>query len=215
MKNSQRCLTYQNEAYNKLEITSSQVLKGKIIEKDEQINDQQSSCAQSFEIQEFNLQLLIDKSQEKLQQQEQLQLHSPTGRNRSNSFEDLQQKLNDYIEQYIQDIKEPQHFLDTYSLQNSEICDDEFSSQSIDLCQRIYQRIIAQLNLSVIQSNSIEQSTTVSSPKNNDSIQIMNYMTTSTPLTPVQLEDVPKKNITNSSSQDQIGFKTSWYSLKS
>ncbi|CAK90955.1 unnamed protein product (macronuclear) [Paramecium tetraurelia] len=215
MKNSQRCSNYQNEAYNKLEITSSQVLKGKIIEKDEQINDQQSSCAQSFKIQEINLQLLIDKSQEKLQQQEQLQLHSPTGRNRSNSFEDLQQKLNDYIEQYIQDIKEPSHFLDTYSLQNSEICDDEFSSQSIDLCQRIYQRIIAQLNLSVIQSNSIEQSTTVSSPKNNDSIQIMNYMTTSTPLTPVQLEDVPKKNITNSSSQDQIGFKNSWYSLKS
>ncbi|CAD8149154.1 unnamed protein product [Paramecium pentaurelia] len=215
MKNSQKCSNYQNEAYNKLEITSSQVLKGKIIEKDEQINDQQSSCTQSFKIEEINLQLLIDKSQEKLQQQEQLQLHSPTGRNRSNSFEDLQQKLNDYIEQYIQDIKEPQHFLDTYSLQNSEICDDEFSSQSIDLCQRIYQRIIAQLNLSVIQSNSIEQSTTKSSPKNNDSIQIMNYMTTSTPLTPVQLEDVPKKNITNSSSQDQIGFKNSWYSLKS
>ncbi|CAD8050356.1 unnamed protein product [Paramecium primaurelia] len=78
-----------------------------------------------------------------------------------------------------------------------------------------FQRIIAQLNLSVIQSNSIEQSTTKSSPKNNDSIQIMNYMTTSTPLTPVQLEDVPKKNITNSSSQDQIGFKNSRYSLKS
>ncbi|CAD8052650.1 unnamed protein product [Paramecium sonneborni] len=215
MKNSQKCLNFQNEVYNNLEITSSQVLRGKLNEKDEQINDLQSSCTQSFKIQEFNLQLLIDKSQEKLQQQEQLQGHSPTCRKRSSSFEELQQKLNDYIEQYIQEIKEPQHFLDTYSLQNSEICDDEFSTQSIDLCQRIYQRIIAQLNLSVIQSNSFDQSTIISSPKNNDSIQIMNYMTTSTPLTPVQLEDFPKKNISNSASQDKIGFKNSSQSMKS
>ncbi|CAK56098.1 unnamed protein product (macronuclear) [Paramecium tetraurelia] len=139
MKKSQKCLNYQNEVYNKLEITSSQVLKGKIIEKDEQVNYFEIHL-DKWLIQEINLQLLIDKSQEILQQQqEQLQLHSPACLKRSNSFEDLQQKLNEYIEQYIQDIKEPQHFLDTYSLQSSEICDDEFSQHSIDLCQRIYQ----------------------------------------------------------------------------
>ncbi|CAD8072770.1 unnamed protein product [Paramecium primaurelia] len=69
--------------------------------------------------------------------------------NQFSSLEDLSLKLNNYIDSYLQELRQPQQFLEQLSLNQSE-SNEEDSSESI--CQRIYSKFVSQLNLSVIQS---------------------------------------------------------------
>ncbi|CAK79613.1 unnamed protein product (macronuclear) [Paramecium tetraurelia] len=65
------------------------------------------------------------------------------------SIEELSSNLNNYIDLYLQELRQPQQILEQLSLQQSESYEEE-SSESLG--QRIYSKFISQLNLSVIQS---------------------------------------------------------------
>ncbi|CAD8173906.1 unnamed protein product [Paramecium octaurelia] len=65
------------------------------------------------------------------------------------SIEELSSNLNNYIDLYLQELRQPQQILEQLSLQQSESYEEE-SSESLG--QKIYSKFISQLNLSVIQS---------------------------------------------------------------
>ncbi|CAD8065905.1 unnamed protein product [Paramecium sonneborni] len=114
---------------------------------------------------------------------EEMQQNLVFSKNESNQIEELSSKLNQYIDQYLQELKESSQFLDQISSQQSESIDEGDVPEN--LCQKIYQKFISQISLPIIQScdqisNLDEQSKlctslSISTPVDNQDVQILTH----------------------------------------
>ncbi|CAK64348.1 unnamed protein product (macronuclear) [Paramecium tetraurelia] len=122
--------------------------------------------------------------------------------NQFSSMEELSSKLNTYIDSYLQELRQPQSFLEQLSFKQSESYEED-SSES--LCQRIYSKFVSQINLSVVQSydyiSSIDEKQQEETP-----------LSLSTPILNQEVEILPDKTFSGSKKlfQDQFHLTCSY-----
>ncbi|CAD8149749.1 unnamed protein product [Paramecium octaurelia] len=122
--------------------------------------------------------------------------------NQFSSMEELSSKLNTYIDSYLQELRQPQSFLEQLSFKQSESYEEDSSE---GLCQRIYSKFVSQINLSVIQSydyiSSIDEQQKDETP-----------LSLSTPILNQEVSNLPDKNTSGSRKlcQDQFRLTCSY-----